>query len=180
MSIFSNAITRRASLLLAALLVAGCAGVQRGAEINVMTSGGFAAAYDELRPAYERLSGDTVKTAYGSSMGGATDSIPSRMARGEPVDVVILARPALDALVAQGKVVPGSQVDLVNSLIGFSVKTGTPKPDVVATKIAAIAAHDRARRSPSATRVQHSNLRVSRRASRKRPHLRDHRTLTPV
>ena len=130
MSIFSNAVTRRSSLLLAALLVAGCAGVQRGAEINVMTSGGFAAAYDELRPAYERLSGDTVKTAYGSSMGGATDSIPSRMARGEPVDVVILARPALDALVAQGKVVPGSQVDLVNSLIGFSVKTGTPKPDV--------------------------------------------------
>ena len=127
------ALTRRAALLAAALALAGCAGM--GAkpapkEINVMTSGGFAAAYDELRPAYERLSGDTVKTAYGSSMGGAADSIPSRMSRGEPVDVVILARPALDALVAQGKVVPGSQVDLVNSLIGFSVKTGTPKPDV--------------------------------------------------
>ncbi|MDM0057917.1 substrate-binding domain-containing protein [Variovorax fucosicus] len=127
------ALTRRAALLAAALALAGCAGM--GAkpapkEINVMTSGGFAAAYDELRPAYERLSGDTVKTAYGSSMGGAADSIPSRMARGEPVDVVILARPALDALVAQGKVVPGSQVDLVHSLIGFSVKKGAPKPDI--------------------------------------------------
>ena len=127
------ALTRRAALLAAALALAGCAGM--GAkpapkEINVMTSGGFAAAYDELRPAYERLSGDTVKTAYGSSMGGAADSIPSRMSRGEPVDVVILARPALDALVAQGKVVPGSQVDLVHSLIGFSVKKGAPKPDI--------------------------------------------------
>ena len=95
-----------------------------------MTSGGFAAAYDELTPEFQRASGYTVKTAYGSSMGGAGDSIPSRMARGEPVDVVILARPALDALVAQGKVVPGSQVDLVHSLIGFSVKKGAPKPDI--------------------------------------------------
>ena len=46
-----------------------------------------------------------------------------------------------------------------------TLRLGTPEPDVVATKIAAIAAHDRARRSPSATRVQHSNPRVSRRAS---------------
>lgn len=125
--------TRRAALLAAALTLAGCAGM--GAkpapkEIHVMTSGGFAAAYDELRPEFQRSSGHSVKTAYGSSMGGASDSIPSRLARGEPVDLVILARPALDALVAQGHVVPGSQVDLVHSLIGFSVKKGAPKPDI--------------------------------------------------
>jgi len=128
-------LTRRAALLAAALTLAGCAGMARppatgGKEINVMTSGGFAAAYDDLKPAYERISGNTVKTAYGSSMGGAVDSIPSRMGRGEPVDVVILARPALDALVAQGKVVPGSQIDLVHSLIGMAVKKGAPKPDI--------------------------------------------------
>lgn len=135
-------VTRRAAVWLAAFALAGCAGVGNKpasapiapvpvtTEINVMTSGGFAAAYDELRPAYERLSGSVVKTAYGSSMGGAVDSIPSRMGRGEPVDVVILARPALDALVAQGKVVPGSQVDLVNSLIGMSVRKGAPRPDI--------------------------------------------------
>ena len=123
-----------AALFAGALVLGGCTSTGNapptGREINVMTSGGFAAAYDELRPQYERLSGNTIKTAYGSSMGGATDSIPSRMNRGEPVDVVILARPALDALVAQGKVIPGSQVDLVNSLIGFSVKKGAPKPDI--------------------------------------------------
>ncbi len=127
------AFTRRAALLTTALCLAGCAGwtgKPAPKDIHVMTSGGFAAAYDDLRPAYERLSGDTVKTAYGSSMGGASDSIPSRMDRGEPVDVVILARPALDALVAQGKVVRGSQVDLVHSLIGFSVRSGTPRPDI--------------------------------------------------
>ena len=134
-------VTRRAAVWLAAVALAGCAGLGKPTsapiaplpvttEINVMTSGGFAAAYDELRPAYERLSGSVVKTAYGSSMGGAVDSIPSRMGRGEPVDVVILARPALDALVAQGKVLPGSQVDLVRSAIGFAVRKGAPRPDI--------------------------------------------------
>ena len=63
-------------------------------------------------------------------MGAASDSIPSRLARGEPADLVILARPALDALVAQGRVVAGSQVDLVRSSIGFAVRAGAPKPDI--------------------------------------------------
>ena len=126
--------TRRAALLLAAFSLAGCAGTKAvapaGTEIRVMTSGGFTAAYDELTPTYEKATGHKVQTAYGASMGAASDSIPSRLARGEPVDIVILARPALDALVAQGKVVPGSQVDLVRSSIGFAVRSGTPKPDI--------------------------------------------------
>ena len=63
-------------------------------------------------------------------MGNASDSIPSRLARGEPVDVVVLARPALDQLVAEGELVPGSQVDIVRSLIGMAVRKGTPKPDI--------------------------------------------------
>jgi len=96
----------------------------------VMTSGGFTAAYNELRPGFERASGRAVKTAYGASMGNASDSIPSRLARREPADVVILARPALDALVAQGQVRPGSQVDLVRSSIGFAVRKGAPRPDI--------------------------------------------------
>jgi len=130
-------LTRRAALpLLAALALAGCGGLggtQPSAatgDIHVMTSGGFTAAYNDLRPAFERSSGRSVKTAYGASMGNADDSIPSRLSRNEPADVVILARPALDALVAQGKVVPGSQVDLVRSAIGFAVRKGAPKPDI--------------------------------------------------
>ena len=126
------ALTRRAALpLVAALALAGCGTLgggnkPAGEDIHVMTSGGFTAAYNDLRPEFERSSGRTVKTAYGASMGNATDSIPSRLARNEPADVVILARPALDALVAQGKVVAGSQVDLVRSSIGFAVRKGAP------------------------------------------------------
>ncbi len=132
--------TRRAALLLGALALAGCAATGTGSrtataphQVTMMTSGAFAATATELQPGYEAATGDRLTVVYGSSMGGASDSIPARLARNEPVDVVILARSSLDELVAQGKVVPGSQVDLVNSLIGFAVRKGAPKPDISTT-----------------------------------------------
>ena len=122
--------TTAGALLLAFASLLALGGCASTAEIKVMTSGGFAAAYDELTPRFEKATGHKVTTAYGSSQGGAADSIPSRLGRGEPVDIVILAAPALDALVAQGHVVPGSRVDLVRSTIGMVVRQGAPKPDI--------------------------------------------------
>ena len=136
MSARPSFVSRRAAALAlaAAFGLAGCGSFgtppPATGDIHLMTSGGFTAAYNELRPAFERASGRTVKTAYGASMGDAEDSIPSRLVRNEPADVVILARPALDALVAQGKVLPGSQVDLVRSSIGLAVRKGAPRPDI--------------------------------------------------
>jgi molybdate transport system substrate-binding protein len=116
------------ALLAASLLL--LAGAASAAEIKVMTSGGFTAAYNELTPQYEKATQDKVATAYGASTGGAPDSIPSRLERGEPADIVILAAPALEELIKQGKVVPGSRVDLVRSTIGMAVRAGAPKPDI--------------------------------------------------
>jgi molybdate transport system substrate-binding protein len=99
-------------------------------EIRVITSGGFSAAYDQLVPLYEQATGHKVVTSRGASMGNAQDSIPSRLARGEQFDIVILADSALDNLAAQGKVEAGSRVDLARSMIGMSVRKGTPKPDI--------------------------------------------------
>jgi molybdate transport system substrate-binding protein len=119
-----------------ALLLSSCAtkpapplAVQR-AEIRVITSGAFTEAYKLLVPEFEKTTGHTVISNYGASMGNAPDSIPSRLARNEPVDVIILASPALDEFVKAGKAVAGSRVDLVRSSIGFAVKSGTPKPDI--------------------------------------------------
>jgi molybdate transport system substrate-binding protein len=81
-------------------------------------------------PQFEKAAGQTVVTAFGASMGSAPDSIPSRLQRGEPVDVVILAAPQLDALIAQGQVAAGSRVDLVRSAIGAAVRAGAPRPDI--------------------------------------------------
>jgi molybdate transport system substrate-binding protein len=100
------------------------------AEVHVMTSGAFTEPLKELVPVFERQSGHKVVMAFGASMGGASNSIPSRLDRGEPADLVILAGPALDGLVAKGQVVPGSRVDLVRSSIGMVVRAGAPKPDI--------------------------------------------------
>jgi molybdate transport system substrate-binding protein len=99
-------------------------------EIKVMTSGAFTAAFSELSPEFERATGHTIVTTYGGSLGNAPDSIPSRLARREPVDLVILAREGLDALVKQGAVVAGSEVDLVKSNMAIAIRAGAPKPDV--------------------------------------------------
>jgi molybdate transport system substrate-binding protein len=100
------------------------------AEIRVMTSGALTAAYLKLVPKFERTTHNKVLTAFGASMGGAPDSIPSRLRRREPVDVVILAASALDELIKQGEVVPGSRVDLARSSIGMAVRAGASKPDI--------------------------------------------------
>ena len=113
--------------IVSALLLAGSA---NAAEVRVMISGGLTAAYKELVPEFERLTGNKVLTAYGPSMGTTVNAIPIRLERGEPADVLIMVGYALGDLVKQGKVVADSRVDLVKSPIGIAVKSGAPKPDI--------------------------------------------------
>ena len=98
--------------------------------VHVITSGGFAAAYDVLGPRFEQSTHVRLVTEYGASMGGAVDSLPERLARGEPADIVIMSRPALDALVQRGDVVADSRVDLADSRIGMAVRSGALRPDI--------------------------------------------------
>ena len=100
------------------------------AEIRVVTSGAFTEAYKKLIPIYEQATGHTVVSSFGASIGKAPDSIPSRFARGERFDLVILSEGGLEALVRDGKVMPGSRIDLARSQIGAAVRKGTPKPDI--------------------------------------------------
>jgi molybdate transport system substrate-binding protein len=118
---------RIAALAVAVLFAASIASAE---EIRVITSGGFTAAYNQLVPAFEQATHHKVVTTFGGSMGNGPETIPNRLQRGEPADVVILASAALDDLIKQGKVVPGSRVDLVRSSIGMAVRAGAPKPDI--------------------------------------------------
>jgi molybdate transport system substrate-binding protein len=99
-------------------------------EIKVATSGGFTAAYLELVPQYENATHNKLSTEFGPSMGTTHNAIPMRLERGEKFDIVILAAPALDDLIKQGKVRADSRVDLIKSYIGMAVKAGAPKPDI--------------------------------------------------
>lgn len=121
---------RRRAAALGALGLLLLAGAAQAAEIHVMNSGGFTAAYRALTAEFERSTGHTLVTAYGASMGNAPDAIPQRLARGEPADVLIMAAESLDGLVAGGRVAPGSRTDLAESRIGAAVRAGAPRPDI--------------------------------------------------
>lgn len=126
---------RRTWLRLGAALVLGAGSLLAGgaavaAEISVITSGAFTEAYKQLIPIYEAASGHTVRSSFGASVGNAPDSIPSRFARGEKFDLVILSETGLEALEKDGRLVPGSRLDLARSHIGAAVRKGSPRPDI--------------------------------------------------
>ncbi|MBR8313355.1 substrate-binding domain-containing protein [Burkholderia dolosa] len=108
---------------------AAAANVQ-AAELHVMSSGGFTAAYKVLGPRFAAQTGNTLDTALGPSMGKSPEAIPNRLARGEPADAVIMVGYALDELIRQGKVIPGSRVELADSRIGMVVREGAANPDI--------------------------------------------------
>jgi molybdate transport system substrate-binding protein len=98
-------------------------------DITVMTSGAFTAAYLELIPQFERATNDKLVTA-ATTMGTGAAFIPSRLKRGEPADVVIVADDALLQMIKDGLVMADSRVELARSNIGMAVKAGAPKPDI--------------------------------------------------
>lgn len=105
----------------------------RAAELAVMSSGGFASSYTDLAPRFEQATGDHLTIAWGPSMGDTADTIPSRLARGEKADVLIMVGSALEKLEHDGRVVPGSRVTLANSVVALAVKAGAPVPDIATT-----------------------------------------------
>src|SRR5262249_27618528 len=105
-------------------------GTAFAAEVHVMISAGFYRVYSELSPAFERTSGNRLITTRGPSMGDSPEAIPTRLARGEPADVVIMDGGAVDELRKRGLVRPGSKIDLARSQIGMVVRAGAAKPDI--------------------------------------------------
>ena len=104
------------------------------AQLNVMTSGGFAAPYEKLLPVFEKRSGIKVTTTRGASQGDGPTTIPAQLRRGVAADVVIMSKEGLKPLVAEGRIVAGSVVDLAQARLGVAVREGAPKPDISSPK----------------------------------------------
>jgi molybdate transport system substrate-binding protein len=100
------------------------------AQLKVMISGGFSGPYEQLLPEFERTSGIQVTTASGSSQGTGPQTIAAQLARGVPVDVVILSREGLTELIAANRIAAGTDVDLAETPLGIAVRAGAAKPDV--------------------------------------------------
>lgn len=124
---------RRAStgviFLLATVLVWPGVGSAQ-AQIKVIISGGFLAAYQKVLPEFEREAGIKVTTTSGPSQGTSPDTIGAQLDRGVPADVVIMGKEGLVELIKEHKIVVRSNVDLAQTPVGVSVRAGTPKPDI--------------------------------------------------
>jgi molybdate transport system substrate-binding protein len=100
------------------------------AELNVMISGGFSLAYREVLPEFQRTTGIAVATASAASQGTGSNTMKAQLERGVLADVVILSREGLSELIAAGRIVSGTEVNLARVPIGAAVRAGKPNPDI--------------------------------------------------
>jgi molybdate transport system substrate-binding protein len=98
--------------------------------LKVITSGGFRAAYNAALPDFERSSGTKVTTGTGGSQGDGPNTIGAQLRRGVPFDVVIMAKEGLEDLIKEGRIAPGTAVDLAQTPVGVAVRAGAQKPDL--------------------------------------------------
>jgi molybdate transport system substrate-binding protein len=94
-------------------------------EITVLTSVALQGAMDELAPLYERSSGNRLKIGF-----SLIADIKKRVLAGETADVIILSKPAMDDLLKQDKLAPGSIANVASTAVAVVVKAGAPKPDI--------------------------------------------------
>jgi molybdate transport system substrate-binding protein len=114
------------------------AGVPAETAVKVIASNAVKEAYTELVPAFEKAAGHRVVTIWGGTL-----DISRRVGDGEVVDIVILSADRIDGLIKQGRLKPGSRVDIARSGIGMAVRAGARKPDIssgAALKAALLAA----------------------------------------
>jgi molybdate transport system substrate-binding protein len=105
----------------AAVLVASSA---QAAEITLIAPGGIRAAIDEMIPAFEKKTGNTVKATFGSGNG-----THRQVVKGEAFDVPIVQPPYQD-VIASGNVVKATETPLAHVSVGIAVRAGAPHPDI--------------------------------------------------
>jgi molybdate transport system substrate-binding protein len=113
---------RKILIASAAALLAASSNAQ-AAEIKALITTAMDAAVVVLIPQFEKASGHKVSFSYDPSGG-----LARRLRGGEFADMILVASPELDKLIAEGKVV--NRVDISRTGIGIAVKKGAPKPDV--------------------------------------------------
>jgi molybdate transport system substrate-binding protein len=96
------------------------------ADVTVVSGGAFKQVLTALIAQYEKESGNKVDVTY-QTVGQHLALIREGK---EQFDVAILTPEAIDGLAKDGKVVPGSRVDLAKVGVGVVVKAGSPLPDI--------------------------------------------------
>jgi molybdate transport system substrate-binding protein len=99
-------------------------------QLHVITSGGVRGAYEAALPDFQRATGVTVSTGTGGSQGDGPTTIGAQLRRGVHADVVLMSREGLSELLADGRVVAGTAVDLAQTPLAMAVRAGAAHPDI--------------------------------------------------
>ncbi len=94
-------------------------------DVKVLATTAMKTVFEELAPQIQAATGIHVTANFGPSV-----QIEKRLAGGEEADVAVLTTAAANAMIASGKVLAGSLVDVACSSLGVAVQRGTPKPDI--------------------------------------------------
>lgn len=97
----------------------------KAAEVRMLAAGAVKEIFLELLPQFESTSGHKVTPTWTGSA-----DIRKRIEAGEAFDLVVVGVRDIDAFVKNGKIVPGSRVDIAATGVGAAVKAGAPKPDI--------------------------------------------------
>lgn len=95
------------------------------AKISLFCSNSLRGALSDLLPAFERASGLHVEVSYDPAK-----VMMERIGRGETADAVIIGGSAINELVKQGKIAPGSKRAFASCGIGVAVRAGAKRPDI--------------------------------------------------
>lgn len=109
----------------APLLLFACS-TASAADIKVLAGSAVTPVMSELIAKFEQSSGHKVLSDFDGAIGAMTD----RLSKGEAADVGIVSGTQIDRLVREGKIVPGSRVDIAKVGVGVFVRKGAAKPDI--------------------------------------------------
>jgi molybdate transport system substrate-binding protein len=117
--------------LFAATMVAGLASLAAdsatAAEIRVLSIP-FKGPLGQIAPQFERSTSHRLVIKYAPS-----GPLLKQIDADEPFDVVLIFPSLVDQLTKQGKVAPGTRVDIARAGLGLAVKKGVAKPDIRTT-----------------------------------------------
>ncbi len=107
------------------ILLFAHAGSAQAPAIRVLASNGIREVIESLKPQCEGAAGHPLAMQYGS-----TTELLQTMAKDGQFDVAILTTEGIDELIKEGKIAPGSRVEIARAGIGVGVRSGAPKPDI--------------------------------------------------
>ena len=111
-------------ILAIAMVLIAAMGTAKAAEIDAFISTALKTVTDEVIPPFERAGGHTVRAFF-----APPGALLKHFEAGEPADIFLTGREAIDQLIGEGKIVSG-RIDLATTGIGICVRKGAPKPDV--------------------------------------------------